>query len=435
MTEQQGTLILPELGDGQRVTGDIVSLVDVGTCLEVGETYMEVETDKVVVEIPAPWAGVVDSLAVSLGTSVCGGDMVGCLTPSAETATEGAESAAAVVEESQAIDAAKVLSEVVAEKTSATTTPAVPKVSSDRRGEIEAKMVAAGPAARKLARTLGVQVGEIEGTGGRGRITKQDVLLYAKQQLNKIGREDRQSAPALSDISKFGPISHQALNGIGKATARNMQLAWTEIPHAWVQEEIDITDLEALRKRIKARHPDNPPLTLTAMLCKVVAIALKQFPRLNSVFDPVEQRLILRQYINVGVAVDTPRGLVVPGIREVDQKSALQIAHELKELSQQAVDGKLTAAAFEGNGFTLSNLGGLGVSGMFPVVNWPEVAILGVASSRERCIFRQGQPVPRLMMPLTLGFDHRVVNGADAARFLGFLKECMEEPGILLISA
>ncbi|GAB3377787.1 2-oxo acid dehydrogenase subunit E2 [Spongiibacter taiwanensis] len=436
-------IILPALGDSDRITGEIVRLAAVGEALSAGDIFMEVETDKVVVEIPAPSSGVIDSLSVSLGQQVCGGDVVGYLRSEGDAANEETP-AADTAEFAERIENDE---EAPAPQTPASanppamesTAPAAEQAAvagmqeSEPAGELN--VYPAGPAARQLARTLGVDLGDITGTGARGRITKEDVIRHTRQRLRQPEAQGVSAAPALPDISRFGEVASRSLSGIGKATARNMTIAWQQIPHAWVQEEIDITELEALRKRFKNESKDNPPLTVTALLCKIVALALTRFPDFNSVLDAQAQQVLQRKYVNIGVAVDTPRGLVVPGIRDAEKKSALSIAIELKQISERAVAGKLTAAELEGNGFTISNLGGLGVSGLFPVVNWPEVAILGVASSRSRCVMDDGAVSNRLIMPVTLGFDHRVINGADAARFLGFLRQCLEEPGLALIVA
>lgn len=443
-------IILPALGDSDRITGEIVRLAAVGEALSAGDIFMEVETDKVVVEIPAPSSGVIDSLAVSLGQQVCGGDVVGYLRSDGE-AMEADTSAADTAEFADLIEdddqAGAVLTPAPATEAATSATPpalenAVPAADQPSTAGTqvtspggEPGVYPAGPAARQLARTLGVDLGDITGTGARGRITKEDVIRHTRQRLRQSESEVAPSAPALPDISRFGEVEPRSLSGIGRATARNMSIAWQQIPHAWVQEEIDITELEALRKRFKHDSKDNPPLTVTALLCKVVALALTRFPDFNSVFDAQGQQVLQRKYVNIGVAVDTPRGLVVPGIRDAEKKTALSIANELKQISERAVAGKLTAAELEGNGFTISNLGGLGVAGLFPVVNWPEVAILGVASSRSRCVMEGEAVSNRLIMPVTLGFDHRVINGADAARFLGFLRQCLEEPGLALIIA
>jgi pyruvate dehydrogenase E2 component (dihydrolipoamide acetyltransferase) len=420
-------LVLPSLGDDAATSGEIISLSAAGTALKSGDIYMEVETDKVVVEVPADADGVISCLAVSIGDTVTGGDNVGELKVEQTGAAPAVEQSPSPPE-----------TEVATEPTSPESAPVEPEVADVTIVPPEAltAITAAGPAARRLARRLGVDVGDVKGSGAHNRVTKEDVTRHAKELISAQDGEQRSARPSreLPDIVQFGPVSQSKLSGIAKATSRNMQFAWSEIPHAWVQEEIDITELESLRKQVKAASREPLPLTVTAILCKVVALALKKYPEFNAVLDTQNEQLILRDYINIGVAVDTPRGLVVPGLRKVDELNALQIGHELKDLSDRAKATKLVEKDFQGNGFTLSNLGGIGVSGMFPVVNWPEVAILGVSSSREQCLLREGQVTNQLMMPLTLGFDHRVINGADAARFLGFIKKSIEQPATLLIN-
>tara|TARA_R110002110_G_scaffold333755_3_gene544763 strand:- start:30637 stop:31935 length:1299 start_codon:yes stop_codon:yes gene_type:complete len=425
-------LILPPLGDDASTSGEIISISDLGATIQVGEIYMEVETDKVVVEVPAEIAGVITHLSVAIGDTVTGGEKIGEIVPDSDAAVAEVESTAVFSGEAE-----------IQETNRTENISSYNDRSSDDQPSATTHQTAsplsrtpAGPTARRLARELDVKIEEIAGTGARSRVTKQDVIQHARAKIMATGEASnahRALSRQLPDISQFGKVSTRKLSGIGKATARNMQFAWSEIPHAWVQSEIDITELEILRKQIKAQSSAPMPLTITAIVCKVVATALHRFPNFNAVFDQGKEELILRDYINLGVAVDTPRGLMVPGIRNVNDMSAIQIAYELKDISDRAIASKLSEKDLQGNGFTISNLGGLGVSGMFPVVNWPEVAILGVSSGRELCALREGQVTTRLVMPVTLGFDHRVINGADAARFLGFIKRTIEQPMTLLI--
>lgn len=420
-------LVLPALGDDATTSGEIVSLSAVGSSVSRGDIYMEVETDKVVIEVPADFDGVIAALTVSVGDSVAGGDTVGEFKAVAGDATEAKTPAKTFENPSEKRDSTP---------PSAPPSPIVKEVESIVSAvPPSAKISAAGPAARRLARTLGIEISEIQGTGARNRITKQDVTAHAKNLISRTrsATTARAATRKLPDVSQFGPTSTARLSGIAKATSRNMRFSWSEIPHAWVQEEIDITVLEALRKEVKYRSSEPLPLTVTAILCKAVALALHKYPNFNAVLDMENDQLVLRDYINIGVAVDTPRGLVVPAIRDADRMNAIEVGRQLKELSERAVASKLSEKDFQGTGFTISNLGGIGVSGIFPIVNWPEVAILGVASSRQQCFLHDGQVSTRLMMPLTLGFDHRVINGADSARFLGYLRRTLEQPTTILI--
>lgn len=433
-------LILPVLGSDAETEGQIISLVECGADVRKGDTVMEVETDKVVLEIPAAADGTIASLAVKIGDRVRSGMVFGSLrtvdaAPAAVSAEAGAPAPApAPAPETTALR--QPAQHSPGESAAPVAASASPPQSPPTAPAQGVAAVAAGPAARRMARTLGIDIAAVRGTGSRERVTRDDVIVHAKRIITQAGptaAEPRRAARELPDPALHGPVRREATSGIARATARNMQFAWSEIPHAWVQEEVDITALEALRQRVKRAARGELPLTVTAILCRVVALALGRFPVFNSVLDSTTEELVYRDYVNIGVAVDTPRGLVVPCLRAVEGKSALQIGEELKAIGARAVAGKLTGEDFRGSGFTISNLGGIGVSGMFPLVNWPEVAILGVASSRERCVLADGSVSNRLIMPLTLGFDHRVVNGADAARFLGFIRECIEEPGMLLI--
>jgi pyruvate dehydrogenase E2 component (dihydrolipoamide acetyltransferase) len=304
-------------------------------------------------------------------------------------------------------------------------------------------IIPGGPAARRLARELGINIEDIVGSGSRGRISKKDVKNHAKQMLS--GKSGKASA-TLPDLQKFGPVSRQPLSGIESATRDNMQQSWSEIPHAWLQEDINISELEAGRQRYKQRQAstkdsaqrNDTPLTVTAIIVKAVANCLKRFPRFNAALDNTRNELVLREYVNIGVAVDTPRGLLVPVLRQVDQMSIMEIAAALTEFGEKGRAGKLALNDLQGSGFTISNLGGIGVSNIFPVVNWPEVAILGLATSRMQPIISENKlgastdNTPNissgLIMPTTLGFDHRIINGADGARFLQYLKELLEDP-------
>lgn len=420
------TLALPAHGDD----GTVLSIKAAGERFSQHDILLEVETDKTVMEVPAPFDGTITELLVKEGQVVSSG-MAYCKVSTTAATPEVAPAPAPAPEE-----------KVTAAPAQATTqAPVTPASANEPESSIRPAVdvnIPAGPAARRLARTLGINIGQVQGTGARDRITKDDITKHAKnliqQKPGQYTAPSRKLEKALPDISQFGSVRRESMSGIAKATSRNMQFAWSEIPHAWVQEDIDITELEALRKQIKQSNRGDMPLTVTAILCKVVALALKRFPAFNSVLDTNTDEVIFRDYINIGVAVDTPRGLVVPCLRDVDGKTSVDIGFELKAISEKAVASKLTAQDFQGSGFTISNLGGLGVSGMFPVVNWPEVAIMGVSSSRARCELRNGQVENRLIMPLTLGFDHRVINGADAARFLGFIRECIEQPALLLIN-
>jgi pyruvate dehydrogenase E2 component (dihydrolipoamide acetyltransferase) len=305
------------------------------------------------------------------------------------------------------------------------------------------KPAPAAPSVRRLARELGMDINEVPGTGPGGRISQNDVKNYVKQV--NLARKAAPATPAagtapapppLPDFSKWGEVEKERMSGIRRATARQMSLAWTTIPHVTNFDKADITELEQLRKRYaKKAEAAGGKLTVTAILLKVVAAALKQFPKLNASIDTANEEVIYKKYYHIGMAVDTDRGLLVPSIRNVDKKSIIQLSRELGEVAGKARDRKLSLDEMQGSTFTITNLGGIGGTNFTPIVNHPEVAILGVARGSKEAIFRDGAFEPRMMMPLALSYDHRLIDGADAARFLRWICEALEDPFILALEA
>jgi pyruvate dehydrogenase E2 component (dihydrolipoamide acetyltransferase) len=293
--------------------------------------------------------------------------------------------------------------------------------------DVQEHLTPAGPASRRLARELGVALETVKGSGRRGRILKQDVKDFAKQLIHKATLQQSvpNMSPDLPDLSSYGEVIRRDMNKIESVTCTNMQRAWDQIPHAWLQKNIDVTELEAGRKYNKSKVAS---LTMTAIIVKAIAHGLKKFPSFNSAIDNQQQQFILRNYIHIGVAVDTPKGLVIAVIRDVDQLNIARISEELNRLAEKARAGKLTPLEMKGAGITLSNLGGMGVDGLQPIVNWPEVAIVGVAACSRQPVYFDDEIRPRMIMPLTLGFDHRAINGADAARFLSYMEEMLNNP-------
>jgi pyruvate dehydrogenase E2 component (dihydrolipoamide acetyltransferase) len=309
--------------------------------------------------------------------------------------------------------------------------PSVP-LSPQRTVPTGGKIPLAGPATRRLARELGVDLAFVEGQGRNGRITEEDVKGYVRG-LSDGGFTPSSGStvatPKLPDFSKFGAVEAQPLTKVRRLTAQQMALSWTTIPHVTQHDLADVTDLEAFRK---AQKGDGPKLTVTAFALKACAIALKEFPTVNSSLDLSSNQLILKRYVHIGVAVDTPGGLLVPVIRDVDRKSIHDLAAELNDTAEKARVGK---ASMEGGSFTITNLGGIGGTGFTPIVNWPEVAILGLSRSRLEPSWRDGGVVPRLMLPLSFSYDHRVIDGALAARFTRRIAEMLENPLVMLLHA
>ena len=433
---------IPELGDGD-ISGIVVALaVKVGDTVRCGDSLVEVETEKAILEIPAEIDGVVEGVMVNLEQEVKQGEDFISIKPLAkndekaavetENTEKPAPQAAPPEPTAPQVDEASTVDISQQQNTNTTTAPQ----------SKSSQCLPAGPATRRLARELGVDLSKISGSGHRGRIDKAAVKAFAKQALQQQptqgGIAQIQLAP-LPNLSAFGPNTRQPMTGIQKATSRNMSHAATRIPHAYLQRRIDITQLEQGRQQHKAQlKNEGCSLTLTALLCKIIGLANAQHPIFNSCLDERSEEIIYREQINVGIAVDTPRGLVVPVINDISSKSVKDIAGAITGLSEKARAGKLQPADMKGGSVTLSNLGGLGASAVFPIVNWPEVAILGVGAGEWTPTYVDGDisqaPQPRLIMPLTLAFDHRVINGADGARYLDTIAELCENPFLVMVS-
>jgi len=285
-------------------------------------------------------------------------------------------------------------------------------------------VVPAGPATRQLARRLGIDLGAVHGSGRGGRITQEDIEAHVRQLASgATPNATNVQAPPLPDFSRWGPVEHQPLDPIRRRTAQRVHLAWSLIPHVTQHDLADITDLDAFRKQQENR---GPKLTVTAFALKAAAIALRQFARFNASLDLAAGQLILKRYYHLGVAVDTDHGLLVPVIRDVDKKTVLELATELSEVAERARQRTLQADEMRGGTFTITNLGGIGGTGFSPIINYPEVAILGLSRARLEPVVRDGEIVSRLLLPLSLSYDHRVIDGADAARFTRRLAEMLE---------
>jgi pyruvate dehydrogenase E2 component (dihydrolipoamide acetyltransferase) len=297
---------------------------------------------------------------------------------------------------------------------------------------------------RRLAREVGVNINEVQGSGASGRISIEDVKTHARRLLANAAAERAPSAtvgaPAepravdLPDFSRWGEVERQAMTSVRRATAEHMARAWSTIPHVTQHAFADITELEQLRRRYGPRaEAAGGKLTVTPIALKVVTAALKQFPQFNASIDMASQEIIYKRYYHIGVAVDTDRGLLVPVIRDVDQKSLIDMAVELNALAEKARDRKITLAEMQGGTFTVTNLGGIGGSHFTPVINAPEVAILGLARSSMEAKYIDGALQPRLMLPLSLSYDHRLIDGADGARFIRWVVEALEQPFLLTL--
>jgi pyruvate dehydrogenase E2 component (dihydrolipoyllysine-residue acetyltransferase) len=295
--------------------------------------------------------------------------------------------------------------------------------------------VAAGPAARRLARELEVDLARIRGTGSGGRITPEDVQAFVRDRAPAARPVARSGAPAAED-ERCGPVERRALTGIEKAAARHLSASWNEIPHVTHHDLADVTELEDARRRYEAEKDEaEPKLTWTALVVKAVVVGLRAFPRVNSSLDLEREELVTKLYVHVGVAVDTEHGLLVPVLRDPDRKTTREITAEIAQLAERARARKLAPQDMQGASFTVTNVGGIGGIAFTPIVSRPEVAILGVARTREELTLRAGQVAQRIVLPLSLSYDHRVINGADAARFVRYVAELLEDPLHLLLES
>ncbi|MFN9723990.1 MAG: 2-oxo acid dehydrogenase subunit E2 [Planctomyces sp.] len=412
---------LPEVSEGVAKV-DVASVaVKVGDTIAKGAVVCEVETDKAVAEIPSPVAGKVTAVHVSAGSSMKIGDLL--LTIEAVGSTAAAPAAAPAAP-------------VVAPAAQAPVTPAAPPIAAPAApaaapaastGSDAGPPAPAGPATRRLARKLGVNLRQVKGSAAGGRITIEDIEAFVRERMTQPavpaaaaaapGFGIVQAAP-LPDFSRFGPVEKQPMNKIFRTAASNLHAAWVTIPHVTQHDLADITELETARRKYVKANPNAPKITMTAIIIKAVVQALKAFPNFNSSVDMASGELVIKQYYHIGVAVDTPNGLVVPVIRNCDQKNILQVAAELAEIAGRARDRKLKAEDMQGGTFTITNLGGIGGTAFTPIVNYPEVAILGMSRTLNHLILENGQLAERQMLPLSLSYDHRAINGADAARFI-----------------
>jgi pyruvate dehydrogenase E2 component (dihydrolipoamide acetyltransferase) len=445
------TINLPELGEGVDSVDVVTVLVAVGERVEKDQGLIEVETEKASVEVPSTAAGTVTEIHVSPG-DVLGENAPIVTLEVAEGQTEsppepapepeiaerqrsgGAEERRSRKEEEKRGKGAEE-HETETMKTDAVSAPAervsIPPPPAAPRDNMKA--IPAAPTVRRFAREIGADLRSVEGSGPGGRISIDDVKAHANRLLAG-SRSGTTTAPlALPDLEIFGAVHREPMSKVRKLTAENLTRAWHTVPQVTNHETADITDVEEFRKAYRERvEAVGGKLTVTAVLVKIVASALKMHPVLNAAVDMVRQEIVFRRSINIGVAVDTERGLLVPVVRDADAKNLTTIAVELDDLASRARSRKLKPDDMQGGSFTISNLGGIGGTGFTPIVNWPEVAILGVSRGRIEPQWHEGSFRPRLMMPLSLSYDHRVVDGADAARFLARLKDALEQPLLLV---
>lgn len=406
---QEMNIEVPDIGTSNPV--DVIEiLVKVGDTIAVDTPLITLESDKASMEVPSPLAGIVQNILVKIGDKVQKGHVILTLTTS-ETVTKQALPESKPVIEEKPVQPIQALPEEV--------TPSYAGI-------------LAGPAARRMARVLGVDLTQIQGTGKKSRIQIEDIEAYVK---NRLQQPVQSSNVGLSlpiaeeiDFSVFGEIQHQELSKIKKLSGQNLHRAWLQIPHVTQFDEADITDLEAFRKQQGAAfEAEGLKLTILAFIAKAVSKALQVFPEFNASLSSDGSTLILKKYINIGIAVDTPQGLVVPVVKNVDKLSIKEIVQAMSDLSQKARKKALLPNDMTGGTFTISSLGGIGGTAFTPIVNHPEVAILGVSKSSLKPVFQDNHFVPRLILPLSLSYDHRVIDGAQGARFTRYLSELLSD--------
>jgi pyruvate dehydrogenase E2 component (dihydrolipoamide acetyltransferase) len=435
-------VVVPDIGDYKDVPV-IEVLVKAGDSVKAEDSLVTLESDKATMEVPAPFAGVVKELKVKVGDKVSEGALILTLEaadaapqPAAARpagapapATTAASAAPAPAPAPVLAAPAPAPAPVLAAPAPAAAPPALAAV--DETGFVHAH---ASPGVRRFARELGVDLSKVKGSGPKGRILKEDIQGYVKTTLARPAPAAGSGAGInllpmpVVDFTKFGPTEAKPLSRIKKISGANLHRNWVMIPHVTQNDEVDITELEAFRKQMSEENQKSGVrVTLLAFLIKAVVAALKQYPQFNASLSADGESLIFKQYYNIGVAVDTPNGLVVPVIRDSDKKGALQLAKELGEISVKARDGKLSPADMSGGCFSISSLGGIGGTYFTPIINAPEVAILGVSRSATKPVWNDGQFVPRLMLPVSLSYDHRVVDGAEGARFITFLHRVLAD--------
>jgi len=453
---------LPELGENI-AAGDVLRiLVQPGDTLAKDQPVLELETDKATIEVPSTVAGKIKDIKVKAGDKVKVGQAILSVDDGAAAAAPPAAASkpaptpveAAPPPPQPATDTARPAERgegVPAERVRGAGAPGLDKVVDFARGvrtPVEQQpsgepAAPAAPSVRRMARELGVDIDDVVGSGDEGRISIEDVKAHAKRLIAAAstapaaaGAAPRAAIEPLPDFTKWGEIERQPMRGVRRKTAEHLGASWAQIPLVTQYDSADITGFEEIRKRhAKQAGEGAVPLTVTALAIKIVAAGLKAFPQFNVSLDMAAEEIIVKKYVNIGVAVDTDRGLLVPVIRDADKKTLLQISAELSELAAKARSRKLTLEEMQGATFSISNLGGIGGTAFTPLVNSPEVAILGVSRGRMEPVFKDGQFVPRLMLPLSLSYDHRAIDGADGARFIRWVAEVFEQPFLLSLQS
>jgi pyruvate dehydrogenase E2 component (dihydrolipoamide acetyltransferase) len=443
---------LPNLGDGV-AQGDVLKvLVKVGDTLAVDQSVLELETDKATIEVPSDVAGKVTAINVKAGDKVKPGQAVltlengaGATSATSAKAEEPKQAAPAPDAPDAPVAPAERPKASVTNIASGRPAPPAPAPPPPPAAVSHVTNAPAAPSVRRLAREIGVDVSQVPGTGPGGRITQDDIKEFAKRVMNSLGGNGQAAAasgagravgvgPALPDFAKWGEIERKPMTGIRRKTADHLSHAWNAIPHVTQFDKADITALEQVRKKYRAEvEKAGGNLTVTAIAAKVVASALKVFPQFNASVDAAGESIVYKKYVNVGIAVDTENGLLVPVLRNVDQKNLIQLSVEIQLLAEKAKARKLSLDEMSGGSMSISNLGGIGGTAFTPIVNWPEVAILGISRGGFEPVWNGTTFEPRQMLPLSLSYDHRLIDGADAIRFLRWVAEALENPFALTL--
>lgn len=414
-------VLVPDIGNYKDVPIIEVS-VKAGDTVKAEQPLLTLETDKATMDVPAPFDGVVKEVKVKVGDKVSEGALIVTIEAIGAIAVAPAAAPAPAPAAAPSVPAP-------AAKAAPVAAPAVTQSAS----LASSGSAHASPSIRRFARELGVSLPQVKGSGEKGRVTKDDVQNFVKQSLAQPrggagGNGLQVLEMPVVDFAKFGPVETKALSRIKKISGANLHRNWVTIPHVTQFEEADISEMEAFRKELGAEYTkENFKITPLAFLLKACAITLKHFPDFNASLDASGENLVLKKYTHIGVAVDTPDGLMVPVVRDVDQKGIVQLAKELGEISARAREKKITAADMQGGCFTISSLGGIGGTAFTPIINAPEVAILGVSRSSMKPVWQDGEFVPRLMLPLSLSYDHRVIDGAAGARFTTYLAHVLSD--------
>jgi len=437
--------VIPDLGENIE-SGTIAKiLVSAGDNIKKEQSLLELETDKAVVEVPSEVGGKVKEIFVEEGDTV----KVGQKILSIETTDSGKpEKREEIFEKEEAVPTAEQPEEKEKEAPEVEAEKKVKAISEESRMEktyqpqlpspVKREVAPAAPSVRRFAREIGININEVSGTGPGGRISIEDVKSFAKMLNKQKAVSDNVlrgiEAEKLPDFAKWGEIEIKPMSKVREKTAKHLAYAWATVPHVTQFDKADITELEKLRKEFgKKVESAGGKLTVTAILLKVISSGFKVFPQFNASVDMVNSQVIYKKYHNIGIAVDTDRGLLVPVIRNVNRKNLIDLSVELTAIAEKARNAKLTLEDMQGGNFSISNLGGIGGSGFTPVVNSPDVAILGVSRSQMEPVFTDGNFIPRLMLPLSLSYDHRLIDGADAARFLRWVCEALEKPFKILV--